>query len=462
MLTAAHCLTGSDLSDFRVFVNLTNFDDKPASFDAMVIESRPHPDYSEPDYSLDIDVTVENDVALLKLDRQILSVDPVDLNLDPTVPTDGEEVNVFGHGLIKEFLNNSGEQMEYVSNLQVVTVEVVPIDVCIEEYVVGSLDYVDAEMQLCTALPGKSPCQGDSGGPLVLEREGMPDLQVGIVSFAEGCAREGLSNVYARVSTYFDWIRTGICELTTNNLPAYCSIVPTPPPVTAVPVTSEPAVPITTAPATTAPAIEAPFAEPSPRPVVPVTIDPQTETPVRSLVPSGDPVAEPSAPPIAPVTIAPQTTGQPETGSPITFAPVEPPDIEAPLTPAKASKSRKSEGKKSKGKKSEDKTPITVAPFAPVAPPESEAPITPPEASKSSKKEGKKSGDKASTQSPITFAPVTPPNTEAPLTVAPFPESKKSQSKQSEGKKSTIEKGAKKYSKQQKKSEEKVSAPRNV
>ena len=71
---------------------------------------------------------------------------------------------------------------------------------------------------LCTVGPGKDACQGDSGGPLVtLDSErgryvlvrvcgALPayttSLQVGVVSWGQGCAEKDYPGVFARVTRY--------------------------------------------------------------------------------------------------------------------------------------------------------------------------------------------------------------------------------------------------------------------
>lgn len=58
----------------------------------------------------------------------------------------------------------------------------------------------------------KDACQGDSGGPHVTKYLDTYFI-TGIVSWGEGCAREGKYGVYTQVSKYIGWIRDGMERL---------------------------------------------------------------------------------------------------------------------------------------------------------------------------------------------------------------------------------------------------------
>src|SRR5207237_4098396 len=60
---------------------------------------------------------------------------------------------------------------------------------------------------------GVDTCQGDSGGPMVNKDSSGNWVEVGIVSWGEGCARAGKPGVYTEVSTFSADIKAKIAEL---------------------------------------------------------------------------------------------------------------------------------------------------------------------------------------------------------------------------------------------------------
>ncbi|XP_058808166.1 trypsin-1-like [Phymastichus coffea] len=92
--------------------------------------------------------------------------------------------------------------------LRAATIPLIDVNVCREAYkTFGGLP----EGQICAAYYGESSrdaCQGDSGGPLVIGGR-----QAGIVSWGNGCAKQGYPGVYTEVARYRDWIESKIGRL---------------------------------------------------------------------------------------------------------------------------------------------------------------------------------------------------------------------------------------------------------
>ncbi|MFF4955825.1 serine protease [Streptomyces sp. NPDC001222] len=130
------------------------------------------------------------DWALIKLARA------VDL---PTLPVatgtayNNGDFTVAGWGAARE----GGGQQRYLLKAQVPFVDDAT---CQRAY--GN-DLVPGD-EICAGFPqgGVDTCQGDSGGPMFRKDATGAYLQVGIVSWGEGCARAGYPGVYTEVSTF--------------------------------------------------------------------------------------------------------------------------------------------------------------------------------------------------------------------------------------------------------------------
>merc|ERR1712165_472452 len=135
----------------------------------------------------------DNDVCVLELEGTFsfdTYVAPVSLD---TIggQSEGDHFTVTGWGT-----TSSGGSTSNI--LQKVSVPFVTPESCKNSY--GSNDITDG--MICAGEKGKDSCQGDSGGPMV----DSAGKQVGVVSWGIGCALAGYPGVYARVSTYADWI----------------------------------------------------------------------------------------------------------------------------------------------------------------------------------------------------------------------------------------------------------------
>lgn len=67
---------------------------------------------------------------------------------------------------------------------------------------------ISGDTHICAGIGDVDSCTGDSGGPLIARDENGTAVQVGIVSWGLGCARQDSPGVYVRVADYKDWITT--------------------------------------------------------------------------------------------------------------------------------------------------------------------------------------------------------------------------------------------------------------
>jgi secreted trypsin-like serine protease len=114
---------------------------------------------------------------------------------------------VMGWGLVRE---DSGRQER---RLRYATVSTVPDTDCAADYRHAGVDLV-GEDSICAGGHGVDTCQGDSGGPMV-GRDGSGQwVQVGIVSWGLGCARDAYPGVYTQVSTFRAAIKAAARKIT--------------------------------------------------------------------------------------------------------------------------------------------------------------------------------------------------------------------------------------------------------
>jgi len=188
-------------------VGAYNFSDRSESveeffFDKVLI----HPQY---EYRFDY---LTYDVALIKLDGNITSTDPIRINDNERIPFFSDILTAVGWGLTYELgLFDSFVEAEDV--MRKVDIPFVGNTRCmqIQDEDFETLTIFDD--MLCAGGNGKDTCKGDSGGPLVRLSNGTTQtVQVGVNSWGRSC--DGiLPGVYHRTSYTFDWIRENLCDM---------------------------------------------------------------------------------------------------------------------------------------------------------------------------------------------------------------------------------------------------------
>ena len=193
VLTAAHCMEGvnGENPELQVRVGAHNLTD--GSGQVIQVATT----YTNQEYP-----NLSKDVAILKLAEKIS-----DTNAKPVTLADevffaanisvGTSMLVSGWGT----LSSDGEMPD---KLMEVTVPFVTNEVCNAE---SAYDGEVQDTEICGGLKegGKDSCQGDSGGPLVVNTENGA-VQVGVVSWGEGCASADKYGVYANVAALKSWI----------------------------------------------------------------------------------------------------------------------------------------------------------------------------------------------------------------------------------------------------------------
>jgi secreted trypsin-like serine protease len=198
LLTAAHCLNWAFFQDNRI-VNVTiGSNIRLQGGEKIRVEKVvTHPLYKAPAF--------EYDAMLVKL-ASPSSAPVVKLNFDKHYPLDGEITTVIGFGST----NETGPPSDILLKADM---PIVNIDLCLQLNQNKSVD-VDKNLMLCAGFldGGVDACNGDSGQPLL----SSSNVQYGIVSTGAGCAEPNAPAVYARVSAFEDFIRQGVCNLSSK------------------------------------------------------------------------------------------------------------------------------------------------------------------------------------------------------------------------------------------------------
>lgn len=192
VLTAAHCV-GRTGSNTRITATLGVVDLQSSSR----ITVRSNYVYRAPGYN-----GSGKDWALIRLATPVTSLP--NLKIATTTAYDNGIFTVAGWGAARE----GGAQQRYLLKAEV---PFVSDATCSANY--GG-DIIPAE-EICAgyASGGIDTCQGDSGGPMFRRDADGAWIQVGIVSWGNGCARPNYPGVYTQVSYFAPAIASAAASL---------------------------------------------------------------------------------------------------------------------------------------------------------------------------------------------------------------------------------------------------------
>lgn len=137
------------------------------------------------------------DVAFIQLSKPVRGISPIAL---PTQGTDalirpGQKATVSGWGNTDTELPNTPDRLREVK------VPILSHAECKTSY-----GEYDSKVNFCAGVETKDSCQGDSGGPIFRHVPGRrAPIQVGVVSYGEGCGAQGAPGVYTSVSSSKLW-----------------------------------------------------------------------------------------------------------------------------------------------------------------------------------------------------------------------------------------------------------------
>jgi trypsin len=193
VLTASHCVDRKRVRDVpQVVVGRTTLSGS-GGVTAAVSRILMHPSYGKP-------VSYAHDAALLELSAAVTGITPIAVDSDSSA---SNPLEVAGYNLTTAGWGTTSEGGSCCPDrMMEVDVPVVSDASCKTSYGTS----FDATTMVCAGTGGKDSCQGDSGGPL-FDKGRL--VQVGTVSWGNGCARNGYPGVYGELNlpVIRDWIR---------------------------------------------------------------------------------------------------------------------------------------------------------------------------------------------------------------------------------------------------------------
>ncbi|TWW63879.1 Prothrombin [Takifugu flavidus] len=222
VLTAAHCILyppwnkNFSASDILVRLGKHNRAKFEQGIEKIMVVDRiiVHPKYNWKE-------NLNRDIALLHLRRPIPFsnvIHPIclpDKKVARMLMTTGFKGRVTGWGNLKESFNPAARNLP--TNLQQIHLPIAEEDVCRSSTSIRITDNMFCAGYKPEDNKRGDACEGDSGGPFVMKHpEENRWYQMGIVSWGEGCDRDGKYGFYTHVFRMTKWMRK-VIEQSDNN-----------------------------------------------------------------------------------------------------------------------------------------------------------------------------------------------------------------------------------------------------
>ncbi|PWA03539.1 hypothetical protein BB558_000284 [Smittium angustum] len=212
IVTAAHCLAESALSDVRVLVGSKTINDRLGIPKPLTTIQK---GYIHKDYNTD---TQLNDICVIKLSKPV-NIRPVKIDTRPI--GDDMPLRALGWGITHNESSSPSNTLKQVDLRTVSKAE------CQRRYTIFAGNGIGT--QICTGnTPGKDTCLGDSGGPLIRQLDPTGDnwALVGLTSFGAWlnnsktmgvCGSDDVVGVYTNVYKHIGFI-TAATNLTRSQI----------------------------------------------------------------------------------------------------------------------------------------------------------------------------------------------------------------------------------------------------
>lgn len=191
VVTAQHCVEGESASNLTVVAGITRLSQSSQGQAADVFQIVRNPGYTSPERGHDI--TLLRLATPLALGGDVQAI-PFATAADASATAAGVIANASGWGT-----TSAGGSMAD-------TLRAVDVPVVSNSAAQNAMGVSLTSDQLAAGGNGGDSCQGDSGGPLTVEGAAGPIL-AGVTSWGYGCGDPGMPGLYARVSSFEQWLR---------------------------------------------------------------------------------------------------------------------------------------------------------------------------------------------------------------------------------------------------------------